>query len=276
MGIPLGAHLRELAAATALVLASGVAFAQAPHTAPAPAAPSLPPLFFSEPWQQKTFPPNAAADLVLEGGVTPAAVTNATLELRIYDPNAASVAAYRDKPPARTRAGDWGGSSCIQLAGYNQNPPPPQKVAAGQPSDAPNLWTGVCQTPVAATLRHRTRYADLTGLARIRWVTRVSGFHVVRPIVKLADGNWFVGDYGEGAPSANSTLFLESEFAVSQVRWLPLDMARIVTVGQSFAHPDLSKVDEIGFADLTPGSGHGWGGFVNVGKIEVYGRSVAR
>jgi hypothetical protein len=274
MAIRRSAHLVELAAAAALVVSAGFASAQPPQAGAAP--PALPPLFFKEEWRQKTFPPNAAADLVLEGGVTPAAVTNATLELKIYDPNAASVAAYRDKPPTRSRAGDWGGPSCIQLAGYNQNPPPQQKVAAGQPTDAPNLWTGVCQTPVAATLRHRTSYADLTGLAKIRWVTRVSGFHVVRPVVKLADGNWFVGDYGEGAPSANSTLFLESEFAVSSVRWLPLDMARVVTVGQSFAHPDLSKVDEIGFADLTPGSGHGWGGFVNVGKIEVYGRPVPR
>ena len=264
----------ELAAATALVVFAGFAAAQPPQAGAAP--PALPPLFFKEPWRQKTFPANAAADLVLEGGVTQAAVTNATLELKLYDPNAASVAAYRDKPPTRSRTGDWGGPSCIQLAGYNQDPPPPQRVGAGQPTDAPNLWTGVCQTPVAATLRHKTSFVDLTGLARIRWVTRVSGFHVVRPIVKLADGNWFVGDYGEGAPSANSTLFLESEFAVASVRWLPLDMARVVTVGQAFAHPDLSKVDEIGFADLTPGSGHGWGGFVNVGRIEVYGRPVAR
>ena len=117
---------------------------------------------------------------------------------------------------------------------------------------------------------------DLTGLARIRWVTRVSGFHVVRPVVKLADGNWFVGDYGEGAPSANSTLFLDSEFAVASVRWRPLDISRVVTTGQAWATPDLSKVDEVGFADLVPGSGHGWGGFVNVGRIEVYGKPVPR
>ena len=71
------------------------------------------------------------------------------------------------------------------------------------------MWTGVCHTAVAATLRDRSSYVDLTGRARIRWVTRTSGFHVVRPVVKLADGNWFVGDYAEGAPSANSTLFLE-------------------------------------------------------------------
>jgi hypothetical protein len=241
----------------------------------ATAAPQLPPSFLNEEWQQRPRPADAGADYVLEGGVTSAAVTNPALELKLYDPNAASVLAYRTTPPPRSIARDWGGPSCVQLGGYNQNPRP-ERVAAGQPTDPPNLWTGVCQTPVAATLRDRTRYVDLTGLARIRWVTRVSGFHVVRPVVKLADGTWFVGDYGEGAPSANSMLFLEAEFAVASVRWLPLDISRVVTTGQTWATPDLSKVDEVGFADLVPGSGHGWGGFVNVGRIEVFGKPVPR
>jgi hypothetical protein len=35
-------------------------------------------------------------------------------------------------------------------------------------------------------------------------------------------------------------------------------------------------VDEVGFVDLTPGSGHGFGGFSNVGWIEVYGNAVPR
>jgi hypothetical protein len=260
------------AAAATIVVAGGTARAQ---QQPAAAPPTLPPLFLKEEWRQRTAPANAGADFVAEQGVSQAAVTNPALELKLYDPNAASVGAYRDKPPPRSVARDWSGPACIQLAGNNQNPPP-QRVAAGNSTDPPNLWTGVCQTPVAATLRDKASYVDLTGLARIKWVTRVSGFHVVRPVVKLADGSWFVGDYGEGAPSANSTLFLESEFAVSSVRWLPLDISRVVTVGQTWAQPDLSKVDEVGFADLVPGSGHGWGGFVNLGRIEVYGKAVKR
>jgi hypothetical protein len=274
MSLARSTHAAILAATAGLAIGAPLASAQAPPGSSA-ASGGLPPLFFAEAWRQREMPANAPSDLVLEGGITPGAVTNAALELKVYDPNAGNVAAYRDAPPPRSRAGDWGGESCVQLAGYNQNPPP-RSVAAGQPSDPPNLWTGVCQTPIAVTLRHRASYADLTGLARIRWVTRTSGFHAVRPVVKLADGSWFVGDYAEGMASANSTLFLETEFALSQVRWLPLDITRVVTVGQSFADPDLRKVDEIGFADLMPGSGHGWGGFVNVGRIEVYGRPVRR
>jgi hypothetical protein len=263
----------SLGAALALLAAVSGAQPRPPGAAAAP--PALPPLFFKEEWRQLARPADAGPDFVPEGGVTAAAVTNPALELKLYDPNAASIPAYLAKPPPRSIARDWGGPSCVQLAGYNQNPPP-ERVAAGQPTDPPNLWTGVCQTAVAATLRDRRRYVDLTGLARIRWVTRTSGFHVVRPVVKVADGSWFVGDYGEGAPSANSTLFLDSEFAVASVRWLPLDISRVVTVGQTWATPDLSRVDEVGFADLLPGSGHGWGGFVNVGRIEVYGKPVPR
>jgi hypothetical protein len=252
-----------------------VLLASGPLSAQQPAPPGLPPLFFREEWRQIERPANAPADFVPERGVTPAAVTNSNLELKVYDPNAKSVPAYLKQPPEGSIARDWTGASCLQLAGYNQNPPPP-KVAAGSATDPPNLWTGVCQTPVAATLRDKSNYVDLTGLARIQWVTRVSGFHVVRPVIKLADGQWFVGDFGDGGHSANSTLFLQSEFAVANVRWLPLDVARVVTRGQMFEKPDLSRVDEIGFADLLPGSGHGWGGFVNLARFEVYGRPVKR
>src|SRR5687767_6510432 len=159
---------------------------------PPPAKPSqsavpapFPPLFFSEPWRQTgTF--DASSEFQPAGGLTPAAVTNAQLELKVYDPAAGRIPEYRKNPPAGSRARDWGSSWCIQMSGYSQNPPP-VKVVAGQPSDPPNLWTGICG-PVAATLRDRSNYVDLSSpLAKIRWVTRTSGFHVVRPVLKLAN-----------------------------------------------------------------------------------------
>jgi hypothetical protein len=245
------------------------------QSAPRGAAPApLPPLFFREEWKQ-TGPFDASSGFVPERGITAAAVTNSNLELKLYDPAAKNVPAYLQSPPPGSIARDWSGPSCIQLAGFNQNPRPVQ-VGAGQPTDPPNLWTGVCGTPVAATLRDKSNYVNLTGLAKIRWVTRTSGFHVVRPVVKLADGTWLVGDYGEGAASSNSALFLESEFAIAPIRWINLDISRVVTRGTGVEKPDLSKVDEVGFVDLLPGSGHGWGGFVNVGRIEVYGTPVKR
>ena len=62
----------------------------------------------------------------------------------------------------------------------------------------------------------------------------------------------------------------------SEVRWLKLDPEKVETKGNWVEKPDLSKVDEIGFADLMPGSGHGAGGWADVGKIEVYAKPVKR
>ena len=132
--------------------------------------------------------------------------------------------------------------------------------------------------PFALTFRDKTNLLDLTGRAKIRWATKTSGFHVVRPVMKLADGSMFVGDIS----SENVAMMAVSEFPVATVRWVKLDPMRVVTLGspgpnnQIWATPDLSKVDEVGFADLIPGSGHGTGGWVHVGAIEVYGKSVAR
>ena len=115
-------------------------------------------------------------------------------------------------------------------------------------------------------------------MAMIRWVTKTSGFHVVRPVIKLVDGSMFVGDVS----SENVAMMAVSEFPVATVRWVKLDPMRVVTLGspgqfnQIWVTPDLSKVDEVGFADLIPGSGHGTGGYVHVGSIEVYGKAVPR
>jgi hypothetical protein len=46
----------------------------------------------------------------------------------------------------------------------------------------------------AITLRDRNNDVDLSGVATIKWRTGVSGFHCLRPILKLASGLWLVGD----------------------------------------------------------------------------------
>jgi hypothetical protein len=138
--------------------------------------------------------------------------------------------------------------------------------------NVPHVWTGLCASSCALTLSHKDSYVNLTGKARIRWYTKTSGFHQVRPVLKLADGTWLIGDHVD----ANRFDYLESEFYPSEVRWLKLDMPKVQTRGTLLDKVDISKVDAIGFADLTPGSGHGTGGYSDVAWIEVYGRPVKR
>ena len=144
--------------------------------------------------------------------------------------------------------------------------------AKGDDNNPIHLWTGMCTTPCAVALRDKNNMADLSGLARIRWVTKMSGLHQVHPIVKLADGTWLVGDKGDGS----ITDWRTSEINFSDLRWLRLDIDKVVTKGNFVANVDLSKVDEIGYVDLMPGSGHGPGGWSDVGAIEVYANAVKR
>jgi len=174
-----------------------------------------------------------------EGAITPGNVANPNLELKLYGPSGKD----------------------IQITG-----------AAGNEGNPVHAWTGLCTTPCALALRDKTNFVDLSGLARMRWVTKMSGLHQIHPIVKLANGNWLVGDHADGSVAD----WLDTEFSLSDVRWLRLDIERAVTTGTWVANPDLTKVDEVGFVDLMPGSGHGAGGWADVGKIEVYGKPVAR
>jgi hypothetical protein len=138
--------------------------------------------------------------------------------------------------------------------------------------DVPHIWSGLCASSCALTLSHKDSFVDLTGKAKIRWFTKTSGFHEIRPVLKLADGTWLIGDHID----ANTFDFHESEFFLSEVRWLKLDMPKVQTKGTLLDKVDLSKVDAIGYADLTPGSGHGPGGYSDVAWIEVYGKPVKR
>lgn len=165
------------------------------------------------------------------------------------------------------------GNANLELKLYG--PTGKEILIAGSPTNETNPvhpWTGMCTTPCGLALRDKTNFVDLTGLARIKWVTKMSGFHQVRPIVKLADGTLLVGDYADGSPVD----WLEHEFSLSNLKWRRLDAERAVTTGDVLPNVDLSRVDEVGFVDLMPGSGHGQGGWSDVAKFEVYGRPVPR
>ena len=136
----------------------------------------------------------------------------------------------------------------------------------------PHIWTGDCASSCALALRHKDSFMDLTGKAKIRWYMKTSGFHEIRPVLKLADGTWLIGDHVD----ADTIDYRQSEFYLSGVKWLKLDITKVQTKGTLLDKVDLTRIDEIGFADLTPGSGHGTGGYSDMGWIEVYGKAVKR
>ena len=153
------------------------------------------------------------------------------------------------------------------------------EIQRASPKDDPTfIYTGPCMTPCALALRDKNNFVDLTGLGKIRWRTKQTGFHLLRPILKLADGTWLVGDHAE-EPSVD---WRETEFSFGDVRWHYLNIDKVVTTRTSdwVTNPDLSRVDEVGFTDLMPGAaadrGHGTSGASRVDWIEIYGKPVPR
>jgi hypothetical protein len=134
-----------------------------------------------------------------------------------------------------------------------------------------DLWNGVVTSPLAITLRDKANYADLTGLARLRAIVRTMSLHVVYPVVKLADGTYLAGSRGVNTEGD----FLETEVAFGGMRWFKLDPEKVSTTVE-VKSPDLARIDEIGFADLSPGGGHGVSGAFNLSTIELYAKPVPR
>jgi hypothetical protein len=198
------------------------------------APPVRPGLFFSEGWKQQT-------KFSFQAPMTQEFVSNPNLELKIYG-------GAPDK-----------GATIL----FTQHD-------AAEPGHG---WNGMCNPTCALTLHDRGNYADLTGLARVSYQSFVNGFHQIRPIIKVADGTWLVGDKAIGTSSE----YHVTEFLVQDIRWKKLDIAHVLEANDGkWVAADLSHVDEIGWTDLTAGNGHGQGGWAGVGKIEVYGKAVAR
>jgi len=149
--------------------------------------------------------------------------------------------------------------------------PDSRAVAAWEHEGRVDLWTGMAASPVAVTMRDRNNYLDLTGLARVRWIVRTSSLHALHPVLKLADGTLVVGDQRVSTDGQ----FIQVELAYGGMRWFRLDPDRVVTTSE-VRNPDLARIDEIGFADLAPGGGHGQAGWTNLSTVEVYARAVPR
>jgi hypothetical protein len=158
-------------------------------------------------------------------------------------------------------------------------------VATGSGPNLPRTFFGLCKGPCGFTLRDRNNTFDLRGRAHITFTTVVSGFHRVRPIVKLADGTLLIGDQAEGSVAD----YHQYTISFSECRWLRLDPARGVTLGTWVQDPDLSKVEEVGYFDVIPGSGAHTeglalekqpappvGGWIAVTAFELWGAPVSR
>ena len=206
---------------------------------PTPRMTQYPPLFFREDWKLGAGVPNTDTTEEPEHPVFQGDVANPNLEVHVYG----------EKIGPR-----------IADQTYNDN--------------ITYVMTLLCTSNCAVTLRDKNSDADLTGLASIRWRTRISGFHFLHPILKLADGTWLIGDKA----ASFSTDWVVSEIEMVDVRWKKLDIENVVEAsdGRWVNNPDLSKVSEVGFTDLMRGGGHGAGGGSRVDWIEVYGKPVPR
>lgn len=145
-----------------------------------------------------------------------------------------------------------------------------KNVLVTEHEDREDLWNGMTTSPVAVTVRDRTSYFDLSGRARLRWIVRTNALHQVHPVLKLADGTLVIGD---GQTTGGE--FVQLEVAFNTLHWYKLDPQKVVSTTEVM-NPDLSKVDEIGFADLAPGGGHNSAGWINVSHVELYARAVPR
>ncbi len=212
---------------------------QAAQQSPGATTAVYPPLFFREDWKFDKSVPNVNDEREPEHPIVQTDVANANLEVHLY--------------------GDKAGTRTV-LQPYNK--------------DITYVMSLLTTSNWAIALRDKNNDVDLTGLAMWTWRTRVSGFHLLRPILKLADGTWLVGDKTVGL----SNDWVQSEFLLGDVRWRTLDITSVVEGREVMwvEHPDLSKVEEIGFTDLMRGAGHGSGGGSRVDWIQVTGKPVPR
>jgi len=201
---------------------------------------NFPPLFFREDWKYDESVPNVNRPDEPEHVIGQGDVANPNLEVRLY--------------------GHKEGTRMVDQAAND-----PHMLY---------VMTLLCESNCAITLRDKNNDVDLSGVATIRWRTRLSGFRNLYPLVKLADGTWLIGD----KTASPSTAWVVSEIQLVDVRWRTFDIENVIEAGNGYwvDYPDLSRVEAIGFTDLMRGAGHGSAGGSRLDWIEVYGKPVPR
>ena len=141
-----------------------------------------------------------------------------------------------------------------------------------KPVDDPfYMWSGLTLDSWAVTFKHKESFVDLSSFSKIRWRTKQAGFHHLRIILKLADGNWLISSISDG-PSKDWRVI---EFNLSDVSWWSFDIENIKEIKPIPTDEiDLSKVDEIGCTDLMRGGRSN--ACSRLDWIEIYGFEVSR
>lgn len=177
---------------------------------------------------------------------------------------------FKETPAATPITQDHVKNPNVLLAIYGPGRQGMKKSHHDTPADDPfYVWDGTCEGNCATTLRLNGSYADLRDLSKIRWRTKQSGFRRLHIVLKLAGGAWLVSEPVAGA----STDWRESEIVFADLPWRRLDINTLVE-GAAVEHPDLSRVDEIGWTTLMTGGGTPASSRVD--WIELYGRAVPR
>lgn len=226
------------------------------------------PVFFREDFRYDRSQPNVNSEREPEHAVAQGDIANPNLEVRVYGDKNGTRTVLQPENKDTSPGGRGEGLTYVMslLCGTNLDRDDLSgKVVLG-PSTHANC---------AITLRDRNNNVDLSGVATIKWRSRVSGFHYLRPVLKLASGQWLVGDKGTAGPQ---TSWADTELQLVDIRWRNLNIDEVVEARDGYwvDFPDLSNVEEIGFTDLMRGAGHGSGGGSRVDWIEVTGKPVPR